>query len=139
MNVLYVGLAGFLGALLRVGLGYILFWVNPTIYFPYPTLMINLLGSFFLAYFLYLIRYEKIQVTPQLQLAVSTGLLGSFTTFSTLSVETLSLIQAQAFGLAVIYILLSFSGGFFFSWLGMKLASVEKQEETIPDLRRSEL
>lgn len=122
MNILYVGLAGFLGAIARVGLGKILLEINSKTIFPYPTLLINLVGSFLLAYFLISIDIKGIRISPQLKLAISTGFLGSFTTFSTFSVETLHLLQLQTYGLAFLYILLSFVGGFLFSWLGMNLA-----------------
>ncbi len=44
---------------------------------------------------------ERQMFTPQTRLFVQIGLLGSFTTFSTLGYETVMLIKSQEFGLAL--------------------------------------
>ena len=118
-NILYVGLAGFSGAILRVELGGLIFTAFGNSSFPYPTLLINIIGSFFLAYFFEFIK-SKPQFPNSLKTAISTGFLGSFTTFSTFSVETFHLLQTGFYFLAISYILLSFSFGFLFSWLGLR-------------------
>jgi len=76
-KVISVGFGGALGALARY---YIYVPLNSHSIFPWGTLTVNLLGSFFLAFFLtFALRhfYHK----SLLVLAISTGFAGSFTTF----------------------------------------------------------
>lgn len=137
MNFLYVGFAGFLGAVTRIWLGRVLINVNPNTLFPYHTLLINLIGSFLLAYFLIFIE-SKTNISPKLKIAISTGFLGSFTTFSTFSVETIYLIQVRAYEIAIIYIALSFIGGISFALLGHKLAKSQLLKRSTTKLRGNE-
>lgn len=137
MNFLYVGFAGFLGAVTRIWLGRVLINVNPNTLFPYHTLLINLIGSFLLAYFLIFIE-SKANISPKLKIAISTGFLGSFTTFSTFSVETIYLIQVRAYKIAIVYIALSFIGGISFALLGHKLAQSQLLKRSITKLRGNE-
>jgi len=137
MNFLYVGLAGFLGAITRIWLGRILINFNPEALFPYHTLLINLAGSFLLAYFLIFIE-SKSNISTNLKIAISTGFLGSFTTFSTFSVETIYLIQIEAYKIAILYIFLSFFGGIGFALLGYKLAESKAIKKSRTSLRGNE-
>ena len=59
--------------------------------FPYGTLLVNLSGSFLLGLFLALVT-DRFLVNPRLRLAVAVGFFGSFTTFSSYTVESLNLI-----------------------------------------------
>lgn len=137
MNFLYIGLAGFLGAVTRIWLGRILINVNPNTLFPYHTLLINLIGSFLLAYFLIFIE-SKTNISTNVKISISTGFLGSFTTFSTFSVEAIYLIQIKAFGTAILYIVLSFVGGILFAFLGYKLAKSQAIKQSRTKLRGNE-
>lgn len=123
-SILYVGIAGLSGAILRVELGNFLSSFGNS-NFPYPTLLINIIGSFFLAYFFEYLK-SKPYFPSNLKSAISTGFLGSFTTFSTFSVETLHLIQTGFYLVAASYILLSFTFGFLFSWLGIRTGGGNK-------------
>ncbi len=129
-KILYVGVAGFGGAILRVELGKIIFSMSTNSVFPYPTLLINIIGSFLLAFFLEYAN-SKTYFSTHLKVAISTGFLGSFTTFSTFSVESIHLLQIGAYPTAIIYIILSFVLGFLFSLLGIKTGkSVSKDYKT---------
>lgn len=138
MNFLYVGIAGFMGALLRVEIGNILYAFYPKLLFPYPTLLINIAGSFLLAYFVVSVEKKLFIISPEMKLAISTGLLGSFTTFSTFSVETFLLFQEKAYLLMIVYISLSFLGGFSFAWLGMRSAIKHVEKATPAKFRGNE-
>ncbi len=59
--------------------------------FPYGTLIINLSGSFILGFFLTLIG-ERFIVDPAWRWLIAIGFLGSYTTFSTYTYESLTLL-----------------------------------------------
>lgn len=117
-KIIAVGIGGFVGAILRSLISDVIPQVNG---FPLATLLINLFGSFLLVYIL-TAGVKKWQLHPTVILGVGTGLIGSFTTFSTFSVETLHLIENHAYILAAIYILLSLVGGFTLSFIGFLVA-----------------
>lgn len=100
---------------MRYAVGVALF--NEAQLFPFATLLVNLSGSFLLAWFTTSLT-KKIRIPSHFQTAIATGFLGSFTTFSAVSVETVQLIHHGSFGLAVLYIVVSLFGGLWMSQLG---------------------
>jgi len=60
--------------------------------FPAGTLAVNLMGSFALGFLMPLALRTDV-VSPMLRLTLATGVLGGFTTYSTFSYETMSLLQ----------------------------------------------
>jgi len=60
--------------------------------FPYGTLSVNVIGSFLMG-LLAMILVERLALDPLLKLGVFVGFLGAFTTFSTFSMDTLSLFE----------------------------------------------
>jgi CrcB protein len=77
--------------------------------FPYGTLAVNLLGSFLLAGVMF-VGVEASMLSPNLRLAVTTGVLGGFTTYSTFSYETLRYLQDGAWAIALTNILVTVIG-----------------------------
>ena len=59
--------------------------------FPYATLAVNLLGSFLIAFVLELALVRR-DVPANLQLALTTGFMGGFTTYSSFNFETTRLV-----------------------------------------------
>jgi CrcB protein len=59
--------------------------------FPYGTLIINLSGSFLLGLFITLLT-GRLGIGPEWRLLVAVGFLGAYTTFSTYTYESVSLI-----------------------------------------------
>jgi CrcB protein len=112
-NILPIGLGGVAGSLMRYGTGLLLGTGGA---FPTVTLFINCLGCFMLGAFSEWI-YDK-KVPKWLKPAVETGVIGSFTTFSAFSVETMQLFMEGHIGTALTYILLSVAGGLVFAWAG---------------------
>lgn len=112
-----VGIAGAFGAMLRYSIG-IFFFTDSA--FPYATLCVNLIGSFLLAWLTFGL-FKRNNITPEIKTAMTTGFIGSFTTFSAVSVETVGLFQNGDSILGIVYIFLSISGGLFMSHLGFKL------------------
>jgi fluoride exporter len=118
MKLFSVMLGGFIGAVTRYTLGE---WIHINNKFPLGTLLINLLGCFLLGWFLTFITLRK-NIRTEYTLFVGTGLIGSFTTFSTFSVETILLMKNGHLVNGVLYILASILFGFLLAYLGIKLA-----------------
>ncbi len=84
---------------------------------PLGTLVVNLLGSFlFGCIWVLMARYSD--VSEYARLLLLTGFMGSFTTFSTFSFETVTLMQTGQWLTAVISLLLNVLGALFAFWLG---------------------
>jgi fluoride exporter len=86
---------------------------------PLATLSVNLLGSFLLG--LYLARRERSVASPLSLPFWAIGMLGSFTTFSTFSLEVVRLIEVDAALTATAYVAISIVGGLFAVLLGDRL------------------
>ncbi|WP_047152742.1 fluoride efflux transporter CrcB [Aneurinibacillus tyrosinisolvens] len=126
MVYLFVGIWGILGSVSRYLLGV---WTGGGAHlFPYPTLFINLLGCFILAFF-YTVTAERFSVHPHFRTGFGTGFVGSFTTFSAFSYETLELVRAGHLSLAILYILLSLVGGYACTLLGIWLGNGREKEK----------
>ena len=127
MIYFWIGLAGALGAILRYCVSLLTQeWTNSL--FPISTLFVNLLGCFLLGYFTN--RLSKIINKPIITTAIGTGFIGSFTTFSSFSVETMSLLKRSHFFIAAIYVLASLLGGLIFSWMGYRLGGfIHRRQE----------
>lgn len=94
MIVLGVMVGGALGALARYAVGLLLrsaFLGPGGVAFPLATLVVNVSGSFLLA-FVSSVALRGI-VSPQALVAVGTGFLGAFTTFSTFAFESDALLR----------------------------------------------
>ncbi|MEV7973846.1 CrcB family protein [Cellulomonas sp. NPDC089187] len=118
--VLLVASTGALGALSRAGLGEL--W-PPVAGWPMATLAANLTGA--LALGLVLEACSRFgpthRVAVRVRLAVGTGFLGGYTTFSALALETERLLASGAIGQAVGYVLGTMLGGVMLAWLGIRL------------------
>ena len=88
--------------------------------FPYGTLVVNILGSLLMGLF-FVILVERMAVSAEWRLAILVGLLGSFTTFSTFSIETLTLFDAGLPLKAVLNIVLSVVLCLTATWLGITI------------------
>jgi fluoride exporter len=120
--VLYIGLAGAVGSLLRFAFGLAIEPLYSTGSFPLATLLINYIGCYSLAWLIHA-SAARLRLTETMRTTIGTGLIGSFTTFSTFSMETISLLDEQEWGKAVVYVALSLCGGLFFAWLGEKIVT----------------
>lgn len=113
MVYMYIGIAGALGAISRYLVG--VFMISES-EFPLATLLVNLTGCYALAF----ITSRTLPISIKLKSAIVTGFLGSFTTFSAFSVETIMMIDDGQIGLAILYIILSVVGGIIMSNFGWK-------------------
>ena len=89
--------------------------------FPYGTIVVNTGGSLLIG-FLSIVLLERYIVSDEIRLALLTGLLGGFTTFSAFSLETLDLVQQGSFLGAVGNITLSIALCIVACFLGVTLA-----------------
>jgi fluoride exporter len=116
---LFVGLGGAIGSLLRYFIGLISnSWLGAG--FPIGTLTANLVGSFLLGWFTSGIVPLK-KFPARLKTAIATGMIGSFTTFSTFSVETVGMLESNNLLLAILYVSISVVGGLYLIQFGKRL------------------
>ena len=104
-EVLLVFAGGGLGSLLRYQLGRIMNQAYLPA-FPFATLVINIIASFILGCLLGYLAGQENQNHP-LKLLLAVGFCGGFSTFSTFSYETLTLIRQGQISIAFGNILLS--------------------------------
>ncbi len=120
LNYVAVAIGGALGCAARYGVNDMVshIWGRS---FPLATLLVNLLGSFLLG-FLFFETLERLTLSPEMRLALLTGGLGGFTTFSTFMVESLLLVEDGELMKALSYVLVSVLLGFCAAFLGAYLS-----------------
>ncbi len=95
LNYVMVGAGAAIGGMAR-------YWLSQLIHkyfvtaFPYGTLTINIVGSFALGFFMYYLSARKM-ISSEMQLFLTVGFCGGFTTFSTFSLETMNLLRDSEF------------------------------------------
>ena len=100
MKYLFLAIGGVAGVIMRYQLGVWISDWNATP-FPWATLAINVTGSLALGF---LMRYfTSVSSTPEVQLMLTTGFCGGYTTMSTFSYEFVNLMLEGQFSLAVSY------------------------------------
>jgi len=117
MLYIFVGLGGVFGAISRYAVSKA---INEKTGFSFPlgTLIVNTTGAFLLSFILGIgISYHGL-IGEELELALTTGFLGAYTTFSTFSWETFQSIQDGEFYRTLAYVLLSVFLCLTAAWLG---------------------
>lgn len=115
MVYIYVGIGGAIGSLIRYFLSYLIIPTGNV--FPLGTLLVNLLGAFILGWFVSRV-VPLSSLNPVFKTGISSGVIGSFTTFSTLSLEAMQLMLNDRWGLLFLYVILSAVGGLGLTALG---------------------
>ena len=120
-HLLFVALGGAIGASLRFGIHHWLtLWLGKG--FPFGTLAVNIIGSFFLGLLFSLIEHGIVADLPWRSL-LGIGLFGAFTTFSTFSLDTLLLLQHGEWPKALLNVFLHVLVCLLAAWLGMQVAT----------------
>ena len=91
---------GALGALARTALN--AFAIDDPASWPWPTFTVNIVGAFLVGYFTTRLL-ERLPSSSYRRPLLGTGLCGGLTTFSTMQVETLKMIEHGHWRLAVSY------------------------------------
>ena len=101
-EILYVGLGSCLGGIARYLISSAIRWDSHGL--PWGTLAVNLIGCLLIGLFAGILSRHPSQT---LHLLLIVGLCGGFTTFSTFSRESLTLLQSGQYAALVTYILIS--------------------------------
>ncbi|MBW4638544.1 MAG: fluoride efflux transporter CrcB [Gloeocapsa sp. UFS-A4-WI-NPMV-4B04] len=124
-NLIAISLGAIAGALSRY---YLTLWFAQRFgtNFPYGTFFINITGCLAMGFFVTLALEQVMTISPEIRLLIATGFLGSYTTFSTYGLDTITLLGDRRFGLAVIYWVGSTLFGIISVHLGVGLAKLIK-------------
>ena len=100
-SVVAVGVAGFVGAIARYGVeGFVSERTGG--WFPWGTFVVNVSGAFVLGVLFSTLVEGRIAVAPWLRAALTVGLIGAYTTFSTLTLEVVRLAEDGSYVLALL-------------------------------------
>lgn len=117
-----IAAGGSLGAVMRYVLSNAVYtWLGRG--FPYGTLSVNLIGSFLIG-IAFVLLTENLTLGSEVRAFILIGFLGAFTTFSTFSLETLTLLQEGFLIKALANMLFSVILCLAATWGGMVLAKV---------------
>jgi CrcB protein len=123
LQMLLVGAGGFLGSVLRYLLSR---WVHTVLnnpWFPYGTLVVNVVGCLVIGFLAGLAENRSV-FTSNGRLFVFIGVLGGFTTFSSFAFETFSLARTTQNLAASVNVGLEVVLGLIAVWIGNILARI---------------
>lgn len=108
---------GAVGALMRYGMANAMYAVFGRD-FPVGTLAVNVLGSLLIGV-LYVLMVDRWALSAEWRLGLLVGVLGSFTTFSSFSLETLQLLEQSGAWLAFLNVIFNVLLCLLACWLGL--------------------
>ena len=108
-EILAIFAGGALGTLARAALGEA--FPHPATAWPWPTFAVNIVAAFLLGYFVTRLQ-ERLPLSSYRRPLLGTGLCGGLSTFSTMQVEILKMLDAHAWGLAAGYAAASIAAGY---------------------------
>jgi fluoride exporter len=116
-SVIGISIGGALGAAARYGVDGLVSRATRG-GFPWGTLLVNVSGAFLLG-LTFTVLAERFAVAPWIRSSITIGFLGGYTTFSTLALETVRLIQGGSYVLGLANALGSIVVGLFALLLGI--------------------
>lgn len=117
MRLLFIGLGGFVGAILRYGVGGLVQRATPVAAFPLGTLVVNLCGCFAIGALAQWFETRGV-LHSNARVFLTIGLIGGFTTFSAFANETVNGLRGGQAGVAIANVLLSVGLGLVAVWGG---------------------
>lgn len=123
-NLLFVGLGGFTGSVLRYLVAGWIQKLSDTQFFPYGTLSVNVVGCLLIGLLGGWVDNAEL-FTPPVRLFLLVGLLGGFTTYSTFGYETVALLRDRQTLAAAAYVGLHLALGFGAVALGYGLSTLK--------------
>jgi len=121
-----IGMGGFVGASLRFIISTKVQQLNTGAFFPWGTLTVNLLGCLLIGILFQL--NETCQIfSPEIKHFIFIGILGSLTTYSTFSNDSLNLILDQRYVASAIYMSTQLIVGLFAVFMGRWLGKTITQ------------
>ncbi len=121
MQLLIIGLGGFIGTILRYIMGGLVQSGAGSSAFPWGTLTINVLGCLGIGLLAELSEARGF-LRPEMRGFLMVGLLGGFTTFSAFANETVNAARDAAVGIAIANVLASVGLGIIAVWAGRTIA-----------------
>ena len=119
---LAVAVGGAIGSVFRYGIGQLttnVLGTTPVL----ATFAVNVSGSFLLGIF-YTLCNERLITSIELRVLIGVGLIGGYTTFSTFSFETISLIESGESIKAIANIIANLSFGIGAAYLGILMGKI---------------
>ena len=119
-RLLLIGIGGGLGSVARYA---VVIWAAGAFgtAFPFGTLIVNVAGSFLLAFLMHVGSATEL-LSPDARLALTTGALGGFTTYSTFNFETTAFLRTAAWFYGTLNLLVTVAGCLIAGLLGLALA-----------------
>ena len=117
LNLVYVGVGGFIGSIGRYLVTGAVYQIFPNSYLPIGTAVVNILGCFLIGFLSGLTELRQL-LSPELRIFLLIGLLGGFTTFSTFGYETIASLRTGEFVSALANVLIQVIVGLSAVWLG---------------------
>lgn len=107
LGAIFVG--GFVGAVARAAI--VEAFPHESGQWPWATFTVNVAGAVLLGYFTTRLQ-ERLPLSSYRRPLLGTGVCGALTTFSTMQIELLEMIDGDAVGLAIAYAAVSVAAGF---------------------------
>jgi len=123
LNFLYVALGGSIGATLRFSFSLLLKNFLSLNYLFISTFLVNIIGSFLIGYAIFFLE-SKNTTQDFIKYFIIIGVLGSFTTFSTFSLENVEMLVDKKITQAFFYMSFSLSLCLLFTYIGLNLNKI---------------
>jgi fluoride exporter len=120
---LYVALGGSIGATLRFSFSLLLKNFISLNYLFISTFLVNIIGSFLIGYAIFFLE-NKNTTQDFIKYFIIIGVLGSFTTFSTFSIENVEMLVDKKITQAFFYMSFSLSLCLLFTYIGLNLNKI---------------
>jgi CrcB protein len=120
---LLVGVGGGIGAMARYGTGILVgqLWRDP---FPLATLLVNVVGSVAMGLLVGLLARTLPPGQNEIRLFFAVGVLGGFTTFSSFSLDVISMLERSDILGAAIYVIVSVVASIVGLWIALLLMRI---------------